>query len=368
MNKQINRPLRVCVLGSCNYQQFPNIGYGGIEASIENLCKGLYKHFKDTVSFTVIVPKILEKREITKTYGFNIVETGYNPMSISNIYPTHFAAAAKDIILSADIKPDIIWSVGHWSALILKDINIPVITTMQDSGPWEDHKFINHQNITYRFISKFIYDLTFKDSAINDNISKVKERSTWFHVGLDDSEFEFQKTKQDYILWVAGLGWGYEGKGLDTFVNLAKRLPNEKFVAYGSGDDNLAKKLIALSDTVPNFQFKGNLNRGNEHIDTFKNAKLFAMLTKTSEAFGRTNIEALSKGTPVIGSLHGAVPELINYPNIGICSNDTDELAKAITEYNFNTEACYNFAYDKYHIKCEIQKLLDLSLNILKKS
>jgi len=195
----MNKPLNVCIIGSCNYQQFPNIGYGGIEASIENLCKGLHKHFKDEVSFTVIVPKILENREIKNTYGFSIIEADYVPMDISNIYPTHFAAKAKEIILNS-IKPDVIWSVGHWSALVLQDINIPVITTMQDSGPWEDHKFVYSPNIRYRFISKFIFDLTFKDFLVNEQIKNVKEHSTWFHVGLEDSEFEFQKIKQNYIL------------------------------------------------------------------------------------------------------------------------------------------------------------------------
>ena len=272
---------------------------------------------------------------------------------------------AKDIIQRSNIKPDIIWSVGHWSALVLNDINIPVITTMQDSGPWEDHKFINHSNITYRFISKFIYDLTFKDAAINGIVNDIKNRSTWFHVGLDDSEFEFQEIKQNYILWVAGLGWGYEGKGLDVFIELAKRLPNEQFVAYGSGDDRLALELLNISKTLSNFEFKGKLNRGKEHTDTFKNAKLFTMLTKTSEAFGRTNIEALSKGTPVLGSTNGAVQELIDYPTIGFCSNNIDELTNAIVNYNFDTKACYDFAYSKYHVKGEIQKMINLSMSIL---
>ena len=45
------------------------------------------------------------------------------------------------------------------------------------------------------------------------------------------------------------------------------------------------------------------------------------MMTKTQEALGRTNLEALSKGTPVIGSTHGAVPELINHKNKMVADN-----------------------------------------------
>jgi glycosyltransferase involved in cell wall biosynthesis len=89
------------------------------------------------------------------------------------------------------------------------------------------------------------------------------------------------------------------------------------------------------------------------------------MLTKTSEAFGRTNIEALSKGTPVIGSTNGAVPELINHQDIGYCSDDIDNIAVAITNYNFNPRACFEYAYDNYHIKKEITQLISLSKRLI---
>jgi len=88
------------------------------------------------------------------------------------------------------------------------------------------------------------------------------------------------------------------------------------------------------------------------------------MFTKTSEAFGRTNIESLSKGTPVIGSLNGAVPELVNYTNIGFCSYNIEELASAITNYNFDNQACFDYPYSNFHVKTEIKNLLTVTKQI----
>ena len=37
----------------------------------------------------------------------------------------------------------------------------------------------------------------------------------------------------------------------------------------------------------------------------------FVMPTRNGEAFGRTIVESLARGTPVLGSDNGAVPELL---------------------------------------------------------
>jgi hypothetical protein len=66
--------LKVTIIGSCNYQQFPNIGYGGIESCVEHLCTGIKKYYGDKISLSIIVPKITEKRELTTSYGLKIIE------------------------------------------------------------------------------------------------------------------------------------------------------------------------------------------------------------------------------------------------------------------------------------------------------
>lgn len=112
--------------------------------------------------------------------------------------------------------------------------------------------------------------------------------------------------------------------------------------------------------------FRGVLPRDDTHKDAFKKAKMFAMLTTIPEAFGRTNIEAISKGTPVLGSTFGSVPELVNHQDVGFCSDNIDELVYAIKHKNFDYKKCYDFAYNNYHVKNEINGLIEYTYNNFK--
>jgi glycosyltransferase involved in cell wall biosynthesis len=235
-----------------------------------------------------------------------------------------------------------------------------------DSGGWENNKFIHHPNLYYRFSSKFIFDEVFKDSTSNIEIERIKSKSFWCHTGVCDKDFIPPIIKRDnYILWVAGLNWGIQNKGLDMFIELSKMLPNEKFKAYGSGNNELASYLFSLNNTLPNFEFLGELKRGNDHNNVFANAKLFAMFTKIPEAFGRTIVESISKGNPVIGTLYGALPELINHTDLGFCSNDINRIYDyIISNPIIDHSKCFEKS-KQYHISNEIEQLLEFSKTIL---
>lgn len=351
--------MKICVVCADYKQQFPLLEYGGIEAAFENLCIGLDRYFKNNAQFCAITPKIL-KRNDTK-YNFNIIETNYIESAISKVPPYYFASEAKDIIRSGNIKPDIIWSSGAWSAEVLHDLNIPIIVTIMDSGGWEENKFTYKEHVYYRFASKFIYDLVFKDADTNKQIKKIKDQSFWCHTGIADEEYILTEKKENYILWVAGLHWGWQGKGLDIFLEMARRRSDQQFVAYGIGMPQIEEQLKVLSKQLNNFEYMGSLVRGEQHKTVFRNAKLFTFLTQIPEAFGRTGLEAITKGTPVLGSTKGAVPEL--YGQAGVCTDDIDTMINTLDK-NFVYQDIYNYS-QQFHIKNEIQTLLNKSKDII---
>jgi len=354
--------MKICIIGNDWKQQFPLLGYGGIESAVEHLCYGLSNNFKE-IKFTAIVPKIIQKN---KTYNFNIIETSYIESSISGIHPKLFAYESMQIIRNSPIKPDIIWCYGSWAPESLLELNIPIICTIMDSGGWEDNKFIYNQNLYYRFSSEFIYNEVFKNTQYNTYKENIKNQSFWIHTGMCSEAFiEPIDNRENYILWVAGLNWGMTSKGLDMFIVLSKMLPNEKFKAYGSGNKDLENVLTNISAGLDNFDFCGELKRGEAHNKVFSNAKLFAMFTKIPEAFGRTIVESLTKGTPVIGTKYGAVPELVNDSDLGFCSNDLNEIYNYIkTNKNINHRLCFEKS-KKYHVSSEIVAMLDKTNNIL---
>ena len=356
--------MKICLIGNDYKQQFPLLGYGGIESTAEHLALGLYKHFQKEVKFCAIVPKILEGDK--SQYKFNIVETDFVESSISRQPARIFAQQARQLIQSADIKPDVIWSQSHWSAQVLHDLNIPIICTNQDSGPWEDGKFFPKENVKYRMISQYLYDLVFRDAKDGNYIDQVKQNSFVQTTGMADEEYDFCGEKEDYILWVASFDWGTEteswhNKGLDKFLELAKLREDKNFVSYGSGHPEVEKKLKKYDKNLKNFQYGGQLKRGEEHKKAFKKAKLFAFLSQIEEAFGRTGLEAITKGTPVLGSTKGAIPEL--YGAAGVCTDDMKTMSETLDKV-FDYQSIYDYSR-KFHIKEEIEHLLRVSESML---
>lgn len=345
--------MRVCLLGNDYTQQFPLVGYGGIEACVENLAYGLSK-YKD-IDLTVVIPK----RQVINNYDatpFKLVETEAIPTALSGHSPNTFCLQAKKII--KDIKPDIIWSQSNWSADILQDLNIPIICTFHDSCPKQTNWIKKSANIRYRFLSLFQYHNWIKESW-------EKEISFQCYSGLVDQEYQYVESasEEEYFLWCAGLQWGWEAKGLNLFIDLAKHNPDKKFIAYGAGNTSIELSLSKL--TIPNFIFGGCLDRGEEHRKVFGQASALIMPTQIPDTFPRTCLESISKGTPIIASNKGSLPEVINLTGAGIVCDQFDDYNAAIQNiHRFNTQSVFESS-KQFSIYQEIDTLLSYSANFL---
>jgi glycosyltransferase involved in cell wall biosynthesis len=355
--------LKVCIIGNEYVQQLPLINYGGIETAFEGICIGTSKYFKDKIKFCAIVPKILTQSDVQ--YDFPVIQADFIESSKSGLPRTLFAQKAAEIIKNSNIKPDIIWAQSAWAANYLSDLGIPMIITIHDSIDWslfrDDMKLIYKENVFYKFVSKFIYDYVFQDADKNEEIRLVKSKSCWFTGGILDEEYDCQIQKENHILWVAGLNWGMERKGLDTFIRLAQERSDQTFVAYGTGDAHIESHLRDLSSRLHNFEYLGALQRGDIHKQAFKSAKMFALLSQTPEACARTGFESISKGTPILGSTKGSIPEL--YSPVGVCTDDFTEMVNVL-DTKFDYQSVYDYS-QKFHVKNDIQFLLDNSYNII---
>ena len=154
---------------------------------------------------------------------------------------------------------------------------------------------------------------------------------------------------EGYYLLVASLDWGWIEKGLDIFTDLARIRPDLKFVAYGAYKrrQDIRDKLVNLATELPNFEFRGELKRGPEHRDVFCGATAFFMPTHESigESFGMTVIESLSKGVPVIASINGAVPEILDIrtedgQRADLGSSPYGHTCKTLFDYEFALNKC----------------------------
>ena len=160
----------------------------------------------------------------------------------------------------------------------------------------------------------------------------------------DPGHFVFSKDKEDYFLWMAGTDWG-EGKGLFTTIQLAKKFRFKLKIA-GSGQDlnNIAFIKKSCDDKI---EYLGSIN-GKEKAEILSKAKALILLTNLPDACPTTVGEAMLSGTPVIGSINGAMPELIS-EKVGFICKTEQEVVKAIVSIKkINPLDCLEHGYKNF--------------------
>ena len=150
--------------------------------------------------------------------------------------------------------------------------------------------------------------------------------------------FREKYTLQDkkIVLGVAS-GWGYR-KGLDVFIELSKRLPEDYKIVLVGTDDSVDKKLppeiLSIHRTCDQ----------QELAQIYTAADVFVNPTR-EENFPTVNIESLACGTPVLTYRTGGSPECIDAScGIVVDRNDEEALYHAILQIAekkpFSPEAC----------------------------
>lgn len=98
-------------------------------------------------------------------------------------------------------------------------------------------------------------------------------------------------------------------KGVDFMIDLAKQMPNEKFLFVGNWATEMPTNLPKNISTLP---------RQNGLSEVFSKSKGLLMPSVWDEAFGRLVLEAMAAGIPVIASDRGALPETVGKGGLSI--------------------------------------------------
>lgn len=137
-----------------------------------------------------------------------------------------------------------------------------------------------------------------------------------------DFKKRYNIEKKKVVLGVASQ-WNNK-KGLDVFIELSKRLPNNyQVVLVGTSEKTdavLPNKIISIHRT----------NNQQELAEIYTAADVFVNPTR-EDTFPTVNIEALACGTPVITFDVGGSPEIIDqYTGIVIPKDDIDSLINVV--------------------------------------
>jgi len=134
----------------------------------------------------------------------------------------------------------------------------------------------------------------------------------------------FKPTKSDFrtkyhcenkkIILGVSFVWGYS-KGLDVFIELSKRLPEEYQIVLVGTDD------VIDSDIPSNIISIHRTQNAKELAEIYSTADVFVNPTR-EDTFPTVNIEALACGTPVITFNTGGSPEIVNTECASIIEKD----------------------------------------------
>lgn len=144
--------------------------------------------------------------------------------------------------------------------------------------------------------------------------------------------------EQKYIVLGVAFGWG-KRKGLDVFVDLAKRLDAEKYQIVLVGTDKKIDK--SLPENIISIHCTQNQK---ELAEIYTAADVFANPTR-EENYPTVNMEALACGTPVITFNTGGSPEILDETcGMVVDCDDVDALESGIIKIcetkPFSQEAC----------------------------
>jgi glycosyltransferase involved in cell wall biosynthesis len=191
---------------------------------------------------------------------------------------------------------------------------------------------------TFCFLTKLIVRVTlllsdqilaFSDSSKESILELVpKAKVETAYVGaIDTSYFKPNRKKENLVLTVSYVTWSQvERKGLKTFVEVAKYLPEQRFVLVGSWEDDSINYLKAIS--APNVDFTGYLS-SEQLLEYYQKAKVYVQVS-AHEGFGVSLAEAMACECVPVVTRRAALPEVVGNAGYYVPYNDAQATAEAI--------------------------------------
>ena len=211
-----------------------------------------------------------------------------------------------------------------------------------------------HRKDTYDYVDKFICPSNFMKTKLDTN-KKFTDRTVVLHNFVDKVKAKNYE-KEDYILYFGKL---CKDKGVDLLLEVAKELPDIKFIFAGYGP--AAEKI----NKIKNCEFVG-FKEGKELQEIIEKARLSICPSECYENCPFSVIESQMYGTPVLGANIGGIPELIDIGRTGDVfeAKNKNELKKKIEKLWNNKEALNE--YSKNCLKKEVITIGEYYNNIIK--
>lgn len=217
--------------------------------------------------------------------------------------------------------------------------------------------FTSIENCTIVTPSQWLADLV-KQSYLKDYPVKVINNGIDLTIFKPTGSCFLERNGLTDKLIVLGVafGWGIR-KGLDVFIELAKRLPDDYRIVLVGTDNNVDKLLPSNIISIHRTQNQTEL------AEIYTAADVFANPTR-EEVLGLVNIESLACGTPVVTFRTGGCPECVDDTCGSVVDCDDidameSEIRRICEKRPYSKEACILQA-KKFNMNERFDEYVDL--------
>ena len=334
-------------------QILPALNSGGVERGTTEIANALVKAGHRSLVISA-GGRLVEQLEREGTTHISL------PIGEKRLATLRYIWQLRKII--RDINPDIIHlrsRLPAWIAYLAwrklpKDNRPHVVTTVH--GPYSVNKYSAIMTIGERVIA--VSEMI--KGYITDNYAKVDpDKITVIHRGIDPKRYspnykpsdewllqwkqDFPQLKNKLVITLPAriTAW----KGQDDFISCIQRLKSKGLNVHGLivGETHPRKQafLTLLKNRITELGLEKDITftgHRSDLQDVLASSNIVLSMAKQPEAFGRTTIEALSMGIPVIGYNHGGVAEQleITFPEGQVPIGDIEAVANKILFWQNN--------------------------------
>lgn len=214
------------------------------------------------------------------------------------------------------------------------------------------------------------YDLNIrKDNWIyvSQTLARLYNSDRYVVNGIDPDDFIYSESKGDYLFFIVGGLQRAEMKGLEIALRVAKKSGVELKIA-GTSNDTRELERFAQFCKDRGVTFCGPVY-GQKKAELFAGARALLFPSKYNEACPLVISEALMSGTPVISSMNGACPELLNDKVGFLCKYEEDYLEAIDGLGRIQASDCRKHAMEHFHyLKMAQEYVLQYEYELEKKA
>ncbi|MEU7143919.1 glycosyltransferase family 4 protein [Nocardia sp. NPDC046473] len=325
----------------------PPPAYGGTEAIVDNLARGLTALGHDVRLFTVGESTC----PVRRSYLF---EDAFTPIGVAVPEAAHVLAAYAEL---DDV--DIIHDHTALGPLIgPRPDGPPVVSTCH--GPFDP---MNSRNIAH-----------FADRVAVVAVSRDQQRSAApipiaavIHHGIDLDAYRYGPGGGGFLLFVGRM---CSAKGVHRAVEFAQKAERKLVIVTKIREaeerqyyEEQVRPLLGPDDPEP--RELGLRDR----VELMRAADALINPIDWPEPFGLVMAEALACGTPVLAFPSGAAPEIVEHGRTGFLCSDTDSMIEAIEQApTIDRRACRAAAEQRFDMHRMARDYADLYRRILTES